>query len=192
MIEVPSNGKILVYGPGMANVESYPVRQDEYRELAALREYMLKLMRKSNGIGLAAPQVGVFKQFMVMERADGTVMDLVNPEIVKMYGRELMNEEGCLSVPPAGNNCKVPRMEFVSVEYRTVENFGMPQEILFGQRDSAVAQHEIDHLTGTFFFDRVGRSQKSMVLSKLNDWKDKQRKVPHVQASTRPQPVSCQ
>jgi peptide deformylase len=176
MIVVPTSGKINLYGPAMVNVVSSRVEGDDYKQLPALRDYMLKIMRRYGGIGIAAPQVGVFKQFIVFEQLNGMVMDMVNPEITRMYGKEISGVEGCLSIPPSGNGCRVPRQQYVSVEYESAVLPGFAQEIVLSEQDAVVVQHEIDHLTGTFFVDRVGSSTKRKALEEFSKWKDERNK----------------
>jgi peptide deformylase len=170
MITVPDTYKIWLYGSKRINVESEPVWAEDYDQLPELYEYMRKCMRLFNGMGIAAPQVGVFKQYCLVERLDGTVIEMVNPEITRMYGKEIEGFEACLSLPPGGNGCLVPRQEFISVEYGT-RNTRTPTYGVFGGRDSIVAQHEIDHLTGTFFIDRASRVAKQKVLEAFENYR---------------------
>jgi peptide deformylase len=173
MFTIPSAGRISLYGPQMINIEAEPVYADEYALLPTLREYMLSTMRKNNGIGLAAPQVGVSKQFFVLETEDGDYLDIVNPEIKEMYGIARTEFEACLSIPPAGNGCDVERCDYVEIEFSTSAS---EERILrkFSFMDSRVAQHEFDHLTGTFFVDRVHATWKKKVLDLFYKWKGKQ------------------
>lgn len=175
MIEVPSDEKIWLYGPDMDDVESEPIFPDDYDQLKELKKYLLKMLKKHNALGLAAPQVGVFKELIVFEVEGGHIMDMVNPNIVLMQGKELLGEEGCLSVPPVRNICLVPRMQRIVVEYSTVESPEVLQQIVLGSRDAVVCQHEMDHLTGTFFFDRVSTATKRNVLDSFRQWKKETR-----------------
>lgn len=189
MIVVPTDRRINLYGPAMVNVVSSPVDPSDYQQLPALRDYMVSMMRQFGGIGLAAPQVGVYKRFFVMEQLDGMVMDLVNPEITRMVGKEIVGIEGCLSLPPAQNGCKVPRQQTVYIEYESAVLPGFAQEIVFSERDAVVAQHEIDHLDGTFFIDRVGSIPRRLVLEKYEKWKSERNT--DGKATARSQPLHC-
>lgn len=171
MIAVPNDRRVLLYGPEMVNVESEWVHKEDVGALPQLRDYMISVMREWSGLGLAAPQVGVFKQFFVFEMQGGAVIDMVNPEIVHMRGREVMGTEACISVPPSHNTCLVPRMEYITVEYGDSREPFLRKKIELTFRDAAVAQHEYDHLTGNFFFDRVADLTKSKVLDSFNKWK---------------------
>lgn len=170
MFAIPSQERLMIYGPDMINVEAEPVFSDEYDLLPALKSFMLHVMRKNNGIGLAAPQVGVFKQFFVMLLDEGRTIDIVNPEIARMYGYERMGFEACLSMPPNGNGCKVARCDHVDIEYSTSKS-PLRSIKTFSYMDSRVAQHEFDHLTGTFFVDRVHPARKKEVLEEFHKWK---------------------
>jgi peptide deformylase len=116
---------------------------------------MLQTMYSENGIGLAAPQVGLNKQLLVIdcEPDEPTTepMVLINPEIIS-YGQELCKiEEGCLSVP--GVYLDVIRPEAITVAFKD-EN-GRPQKISASGLLSRCIQHEMDHLNGVMFVDRV-------------------------------------
>lgn len=185
MIVVPRDGKVLLYGPAMANVVSEPILKKEYDILPQLREYMVSVMRSSRSRGLSAPQVGVFKQFLIFERSDGEIIDMVNPEITQMYGRELPSMEACLSLPPDGNGCLVPRMQTIGVEFESSAMPGLAQEVILDGPDAVVAQHEIDHLTGTFFFERASNVAKRHVLERYKKWKE-ERNVYVIEGNSRP------
>jgi peptide deformylase len=167
---IPSKERLMIYGPEMVNIEAAPVFSDEYDLLPALRRYMLPIMRKNNGIGLAAPQIGVFKQYFLMMSDDGRIVDVVNPEITRMYGFERLGFEACLSLPPNGNGCKVARCEHVDIEFSTSKT-PLRSIKTFSFMDSRVAQHEFDHLTGTFFVDRIHPARRKEVLEEFHRWK---------------------
>jgi peptide deformylase len=125
---------------------------DAIRDLA---KEMLQTMYSSHGIGLAAPQVGVNKRLIVVdtdpENPDHEAIVLVNPEI-KKFGAEMCGfEEGCLSIP--GVNLDVTRPDKIEVSYRDIH--GKPKRIKADGLLSRVIQHEIDHLDGVMFVDRV-------------------------------------
>lgn len=120
------------------------------KPIEQLMDDMLRLMKRANGIGLAANQVGVLKRIIVLAPLDYKPMVLLNPKIIKMEGEEL-GQEGCLSLP--GLYGDVVRAAYVEVEgfdrkgrEIVLELEGMP---------ARVAQHEIDHLDGVLFIDKV-------------------------------------
>ena len=111
---------------------------------------MMRAMRKANGIGLAAPQLGISQRVIVIAPLDYKPTALINPRIVKAEGEQI-GQEGCLSIP--GLYGDVKRANYVEVEAMdrkgrelTFELEGMP---------ARVVQHEIDHLDGILFIDKV-------------------------------------
>src|SRR3954447_24601293 len=119
--------------------------------IRALVKDMIETMRDAPGVGLAAPQIGVPLQVAVVEAEKDEVYVLVNPEIVKVEGEHIL-DEGCLSVP--GYWGKVTRAEKVTVKARDANGKEIrisEAEGLFGQ----ALQHEIDHLNGMVYVDRL-------------------------------------
>lgn len=109
---------------------------------------MAKTMRENNGIGIAAPQVGVSKRIIIVDNK-GKDWILINPEIVWESDALVDFEEGCLSVPGVFDNVKRP--ESIKIKYRNAK--GKP---IFEKVDgllSRIVQHEIDHLDGVLFVD---------------------------------------
>ena len=128
---------------------------DEIRQLA--RE-MLQTMYSSDGIGLAAPQVGIHKQLIVIDiepdNAANPPLILINPTIKKALGDVCVAQEGCLSIP--GVYMDVKRPEMVEIAYKD-EN-GRPRTLKAGDLLGRCIQHEMDHLNGVVFVDRVENS----------------------------------
>ncbi|MDA0717294.1 MAG: peptide deformylase [Cyanobacteria bacterium] len=116
---------------------------------------MLRSMYAAKGIGLAAPQVGVHKQLLVIdldpENAAAAAMVLINPEIVCFGAAIETYEEGCLSIP--GVYLNVVRPATVEVSYR--DEMGRPQKVKADGLLARCIQHEMDHLEGVLFVDRV-------------------------------------
>ncbi|MGB0563138.1 MAG: peptide deformylase [Spirulinaceae cyanobacterium] len=132
---------------------------DSIRKLA--RE-MLQTMYSSNGIGLAAPQVAVNKQVIVIDHqpdeAANEPLILVNPKIIRASKGLCTAEEGCLSIPSVFLD--VVRPQAIEVSYKD-EN-GRPQKRRVDGLLARVIQHEMDHLEGVLFVDRV---QNSLMLA---------------------------
>ena len=128
---------------------------DSLRGLAA---DMFETMFDAPGVGLAAPQVGVLRRIVVVHVPAGHDHDddpeltvaLVNPEIVRAHGR-VSALEGCLSIP--GWTGEVPRSETITVKAIDLEN--RPIRLKLHGWSARVVQHEIDHLDGILFLDRV-------------------------------------
>jgi peptide deformylase len=137
---------------------------EEIRELA---RDMLDVMYDEPGIGLAAPQLGVAVRLVVVDvgwTEEGAERDpyvLVNPEIVHAEG-EITWTEGCLSVPEF--QAEVERAE--RVHLRATDLDGKPVEVEASGLLAVCFQHEIDHLDGVLFIDRISRLKRSMYVRK--------------------------
>ena len=142
------------------------VFDDKLRQLAA---DMLETMYEERGIGLAANQVAVLKQIVVVDVMAGDEdhgqrepQVLVNPKIVAASG-ETAIEEGCLSVPEF--RAEVPRAEKIKVEYQDLE--GQPQTLEADGLLAICLQHEFDHLRGRLFIDYLPPLKQRMVKKRL-------------------------
>lgn len=169
------NYRLLIYGPEMNNILAKPIEESEYADIPKLFEYMVDVMRKAEGIGLAAPQIGCFKKFVLITGRGRPVTGLVNPEITRLYGKEIGGVEGCLSLPPRDNTCVVPRLEIVDVEASLADSPNVRSKLTFHGATARIVQHEIDHLTGTFFVDRIPERRRKEVLEKFHNWKSMRR-----------------
>ncbi len=118
-------------------------------KICQLLDDMVETMNEANGVGLAAPQVGILKRIVVIDVGDGAI-ELINPEITAMGGEQEVIE-GCLSVP--GRYGRVIRPAKVSVQAmdRNGEYFEIMGEGLLAQ----ALCHELDHLDGTLYVDKV-------------------------------------
>ena len=125
---------------------------DEVRQLA---KQMLQTMYSEDGIGLAAPQVGINKQILVVDinLEDPTTPPIVmiNPEIKQQSRDTCVIQEGCLSIP--GVYLDVKRPTAIEVSYK--DEHGRPQKLSATGLLACCIQHEIDHLNGVLFVDRV-------------------------------------
>lgn len=110
---------------------------------------MLDTMYESNGIGLAAPQVGILKRVVVIGIGDGPII-LINPEIVETNG-EVKDVEGCLSVPGKQGNVIRPQYVKVKAEDRDGNSIEIQGEDLLAR----ALCHEIDHLNGILYTDKI-------------------------------------
>ncbi len=136
-------------------------------ELQALVRRMFRTMVAAEGAGLAAPQIGLSIRLFVADdgrtaEEGGGRIALVNPRIVESGGEESRESEGCLSVP--GVSEVVPRPERVVVEGRDPQ--GAPVRIEADGLLSRIVQHEIDHLEGILFFDRISPLKRKLLLRK--------------------------
>jgi peptide deformylase len=128
---------------------------------------MFETMHAASGVGLAAPQIGITQRLTVIyvppeveEREDGTTVELapeahyvlINPEIVKLSNEEVIRHEGCLSLP--GWYGDVPRATWVTVDYQDLDGKRQRLRKAGGLLGWAI-QHEIDHLDGILFTERI-------------------------------------
>ena len=114
-----------------------------------LIEDMIETMNDANGVGLAAPQVGILKRLFVIDVGDGPIV-MINPEILETSGTQI-GDEGCLSIPDYF--AQVERPNYVKVKF---QNEKMQEIIMEGEELFARAVlHENDHLNGILFVDHV-------------------------------------
>jgi len=124
---------------------------NETRDLA---ETMLASMHKAKGVGLSAVQIGVLQRVIVAEHGSNPTIEkfiLVNPEVTWSSKKEVSDEEGCLSFPELFGMVKRPE----KIEYRGLDLDGNQISGKAGGLLARVIQHEIDHLNGVLFMDRV-------------------------------------
>jgi len=123
---------------------------------------MAETMYADSGVGLAAPQVGVSKRIITIDEDEEKLLVLLNPEIIKSEG-DVVEEEGCLSIP--GIYSEVKRSSKVTV--KALNENGDPIEITKEGLSARALQHEIDHLNGILFIDKIGRMERQILLNKL-------------------------
>lgn len=157
--------RIHTYGEAVLRRKAKPVVSfdDELRRLAA---DMCETMGAAEGVGLAAPQVGQSVRCVVIDASggEGPPLVLLNPEIVEFSHETEELEEGCLSIPEI--RLTVARPVRVSVKASDLNGAECRLEDAEGIFSRAL-QHEIDHLDGVLFVDRVSPLQRELVSSKL-------------------------
>lgn len=156
---------LLVPDPRL-RARARPVGPAEADEVRALAPRMLASMYAAPGIGLAAPQVGVGLRVFVMDlqKDDARApMVLVNPEIVAASAELVTREEGCLSLP--GQYADVTRPARVRLRYQDLA--GARCELDAEGLLATCVQHELDHLDGVLFVDRLSALKRNMLLRKL-------------------------
>jgi peptide deformylase len=139
---------IRINGDEILRKKCREVGEINERELTLLDD-MLETMYAADGVGLAAPQVGILKRLVVIDVGEGP-MKLVNPEIIEAVG-DVVDYEGCLSVP--GEQGSVNRPEKVKVT--ALNEKGEKIEIAGSGLLARALCHEIDHLNGILFIDKV-------------------------------------
>lgn len=141
--------RIMIYGKDdVLRKESKPVEKIDERILQLLDD-MAETMRHADGVGIAAPQVGILRRVVVIDVGEGLI-ELINPEILETSGQQ-QGTEGCLSIP--GVRGEVIRPEKVRV--KALNRKGEPIEITGTGLLARALCHEIDHLDGILFIDKV-------------------------------------
>ena len=168
MPAMPENAKntipILIAPHALLKAKARPVGHvDDVRDLAAK---MLAAMYVAPGIGLAAPQVGQLLRLIVIDLMPDNKpapLTLINPEIVALSHEQATREEGCLSLP--GQYAEVTRAARCKVRY--LDLTGAKKEIEGEGLLNACLQHEIDHLEGVLFVDRLSALKRNMIMRRL-------------------------
>lgn len=161
--------KLYFYGHEMVSQPKYPLVENRER-LQDIRDEMVGMMKRHGFNGLSAPQIGVMLQVIVIRQTSGGFIDLVNPVIKRMYGAETEMVETCISCPPRGNGCKVSRMQIIHVMASSVL-YPEDIEMRFLGEEARIIQHEMDHLEGTFFFQRASIKDRVEVVQRFKNWK---------------------
>lgn len=140
---------IVKYGDETLRKIAKPVEKVNKRT-AILIDDMADTMYRADGVGLAAPQVGILKRIIVVDIGDGKLFELVNPEIIESSG-EQTGAEGCLSLPNKGGSVKRP----MNVKVKAMDKNFKPIEVEGSGLLARALCHEIDHLDGILFIDKV-------------------------------------
>lgn len=141
---------IVKEGDPVLNKKCRPVEKFDAK-LAQLIDDMIDTLKKSGGVGLAAPQVGILRRVFIMDlEEDGEIIEAVNPEIVKTSG-QVRDVEGCLSVPNQWGYVTRPK----TVVLRAYNRNGEQYEIKLKDLGARCACHENDHLDGHLFLEKV-------------------------------------
>jgi peptide deformylase len=162
--------KIVAYGDPLLRNVSQDIDSD-YPGLNELIKNMFESMKESNGVGLAAPQVGLNINLFVVDstevknNSNGIHKAFINPEILEYSGKRYTYEEGCLSIPNIHED--VVREDKIRIWYQD-ENFNEFEEEYDGI-NARIIQHEYDHLLGKLFIDKISPLKKKLLKRKLND-----------------------
>lgn len=164
---------VYCYGHPVLRAVSEPL-EEGYEGLKELVGQMFEAMYESEGVGLAAPQIGRNIRLVVIDAnpvADtfpecaGRKFTLINPEVEILEGDTVSRFEGCLSLP--GISEKVPRVEHIRLRWLD-EDFQPHEEEISGFL-ARIVQHECDHLEGHMFIDHISAIRKQLIKRKLND-----------------------
>ncbi len=155
---------LKVYPDDVLREKAEAICHFDTTQIEQLVDNMLHTMTINHGIGLAAPQVGIGKRIIVFkkigeEHEENTY--IINPEIIHGKGHVSV-EEGCLSIPSVTSHVD----RHATVIIRGFDKYGKPLEWTTDKFWSIIVQHEIDHLNGTLFIDRLSLIKRKMLLSK--------------------------
>jgi len=137
--------KIVKIGDEVLNKPCRPVDKITPRTLQLLDD-MVETMREANGVGLAAPQVGILRRIVVIEVNEGEVLELINPKIIAFAG-EQEGLEGCLSLPGQWGIVRRP----MHVTVRALNRYGEEVEYKGSELLARCFCHELDHLDGRLY-----------------------------------------
>jgi peptide deformylase len=164
---------VYLYGHPVLRKVSEDITPD-YPDLKTLLDNMYETMYASEGVGLAAPQIGRNDRIVVIDadpvaenfpECAGRKFTLLNPEIEILDGEEVTRGEGCLSLPGLSEN--VNRVEHIRLRWLD-ENFQPHEEEMSGFL-ARIVQHECDHLEGKLYIDHVSLIRKQLIRGKLNN-----------------------
>ncbi len=168
--------KILLYPDPLLQTKSTRInRFDE--DLATLSKDLLDTMYNADGVGLAAPQIGVNKRIFVMdcskEEKEKDYRIVINPEIEHASEELGSYNEGCLSIP--GITEEISRPKVIKVLYQDIN--GVLQRNTYDNLWSICFQHELDHLNGKLFIDHLRPMKKILVKNKIKKSSKKEKKA---------------
>ena len=146
--------QIVTVGDPVLRQKCRPVEKFDAR-LHALIDDMIDTMHDADGVGLAAPQVGILRRVVVIECVEGEILELVNPRIVAFAGTQEA-QEGCLTIPGEAGITRRPMHVTVKAMNRDGETFTLSGSGLLAK---AIC-HELDHLDGKLFIDRLAKDVK--------------------------------
>lgn len=168
--------EIIKYGNPLLRNRSMEI-EEFHQDLIKLSDQMYEVMKETDGIGLAAPQIGKLIRLIVVETSDPDSLgrlNLVNPVILSKSEEMEDYEEGCLSIPGIYGNVRRPIS--IRVEARTITG----EKIQFNAKGmlARVIQHEIDHLEGILFIDHLSKQDKKRIQKDLNKLEKKTQLIP--------------
>lgn len=166
--------KILKIGNPLLRKKALVVPEEaiERPETQKIIDDMIETMRAADGVGLAGPQVGISRRIFVMEvqenprypgRPDYPLKVVINPKITILSDKKEAGDEGCLSVPELRG--MVPRFSHLKIE--AFDRYARPMTLELNHFPARIVQHEMDHLEGKFFLDRLPDNSSLTTLEEL-------------------------
>ncbi|ABS60804.1 peptide deformylase [Fervidobacterium nodosum] len=160
---------VRILGDPVLRKKAQPVT--DFAQVRAIIEEFKLTMYEQDGVGLAAPQVGISLRFFGMDDGSGFKM-IVNPEIIEKSEEKELGEEGCLSVP--GVFADVLRHKWIRVRYQ--DEHGTYHEELLEGYPARIFQHEYDHLDGVLFIDHLDSKTRTALAQQLKKIMEESRK----------------
>jgi len=167
----------IVYAPDpILKKECTPLPQvdDHHRDLI---KQMYEAMYEANGVGLAAPQVGLDKRIFILDsgakEGNKTPLTMINPTLVSIEEKKVPYEEGCLSFPE--HFAEIDRPDQLTVEYLDENN--KKQILTTDGFTSRIIQHELDHLNGILFVDHLSRLKRDVIIRKMKKFKKEKNNI---------------
>jgi peptide deformylase len=151
---------IIVAPNPVLREKSEPIEPEEIKRFGSVARQMAKLMYKSQGCGLAAPQVGIGKRLIVVDVTppdeDGGVVEknptfFINPVVRRLWGEKEVSDEGCLSIP----GIQIPIERYNNIELEALDLSGEPFVVEAEGFYARALQHELDHLEGMTMFEHL-------------------------------------
>lgn len=147
--------KVITYDDELLNKKSEKIDKID-KNVKMLAQDMFEVMYFSNGIGLAAVQVGILKRMFVVDVPDHGKYVMINPKIIEKSKDVVIYEEGCLSLPGIAN--EIERAKIITVEYQDLD--GNKKTLKAADLLATCIQHEYDHLEGILFIDRLSPERR--------------------------------
>lgn len=152
--------EIRIYGDPVLRKKAHPVKEVNSQTKNLIKD-MVETMHENRGVGLAANQVGVEEQVMIVDTGEG-LLALINPRVVNSSGEESA-EEGCLSLP----DIRVGVRRAKKIGVRGLNEEGKEIDMETEGFLSRAIQHELDHLNGILITDRISLARKQLIKSQL-------------------------
>ncbi|MCX7832510.1 MAG: peptide deformylase [Actinobacteria bacterium] len=154
---------ILIFGEPVLKEKSKEVQNIDSNIRKTLKN-MYEIMKRADGVGLAAPQIGIPLRLVVIDVGEGPIF-MVNPEITWYSKEEVDFEEGCLSFPGVAINITRPeKVKVAFLDEKGRKNFLEADGLL-----ARAIQHEVDHLDGVLIIDRATKTQRMEAIQKLQE-----------------------
>lgn len=154
--------KVRTLGDPVLREKAQPIEEIN-DEIRALAQKMLVVMKETDGIGLAGPQVGISQRIFVVRADDGIDRVFINPQIIETSQETCGYEEGCLSIPGYYEQVERPKQVTIQALNEKGRRVTMETQGLLAR----VVQHENDHLNGTMFIDRIDTKKKEKIETKF-------------------------